>query len=398
MNSNARKARLTRVRLWLAKITVLGLSILFGGLAIEAFLRVSGRDRPLLWEPDPQLGWHHIPGASLHWVEEGDGHVQINALGFRDTERALEKDHGVFRIAVFGDSTTEAVQVDLEQTFTRLLEKRLQRCGRRVEVLNFGVSGYGPLQEYLLYLSRGKQFAPDLVLEGVFLDNDVADGDRRLATGQRGAPFLEPASKGEFAIDDSAAVASSLSYTREPVHTLRRYSAIYRMLRAGRSASLSELASGLGATGSAEPPKRFLLYSDPLSREWEEAWEAFERVITRFAATVRQDGATFALVSVPAGQVVHPQVWRQLLQQHPAMSARQWDVLSAEKRLRLLAERHNIPLIAPLDVFIDNISTGPLFFKEIGHLTPRGHEVMADALDAALAEQGLVRGSDCGSS
>ena len=130
---------------WLAKLAVCAISTVVGILAIELFIRVAGHDRPLFWEPDAQLGWRHIPNAQLHWTEEGDGHVRIDSLGARDAERSIRKETGVFRIAVFGDSTTEAVQVDLEQEFTRLLEQRFHQRGLQIEVLSFGVIGYGPL-------------------------------------------------------------------------------------------------------------------------------------------------------------------------------------------------------------------------------------------------------------
>src|SRR5262249_50026530 len=101
----------------------------------------------------------------------------------------------------------------------------------------------------------------------------------------------------------------------------------------------------------------------------------------------------FAVVSIPAGQVVYPEVWKHLMSEYPAMAARQWDLLSAEKRLRLLADRHQIPLVAPLDRFVQGSSADSLFFHQIGHLTPRGHEMMAAAIDAALTERGLVPGN-----
>jgi hypothetical protein len=110
----------------------------------------------------------------------------------RDVERQVDKKPGVFRIAVFGDSMTEGVQVDLEQTYTQQLEKLLLARGLSVEVLNFGMNGYSPLSGFLLYDTYGKTFHPDLVIHAVFTDNDIADGDSALAAGQVGAPFVVP--------------------------------------------------------------------------------------------------------------------------------------------------------------------------------------------------------------
>src|SRR5438067_1958657 len=128
-------------RAWIVRLCAAAASIVIASIAIEGLIRVSGRDSVVVWRPDPRVGWWHIPGATMHWQEEGDGSVSINSLGMRDVERSRGKPDGVFRIAVFGDSMTEGVQVNLDQTYTQRLEKRLRSRGFNVEVLNFGVNG-----------------------------------------------------------------------------------------------------------------------------------------------------------------------------------------------------------------------------------------------------------------
>ena len=78
------------------------------------------------------------------------------------------------------------------------------------------------------------------------------------------------------------------------------------------------------------------------------------------------------------------------MKEYPAMSSRAWDLRLPEMDLRRFAENHHIPLIAPLDDFVRAASTDPLFFQQIGHLTPRGHDVMAAAVEATLVERGLL--------
>lgn len=70
--------------------------------------------------------------------------VSINSKGLRDVEHNCEKEEGIFRIVVLGDSFMEAYQVPLEQSFPRLLEKNLnKRSSKKVEVINLGVGGHG---------------------------------------------------------------------------------------------------------------------------------------------------------------------------------------------------------------------------------------------------------------
>jgi hypothetical protein len=375
--------------LWLARLIVLAGSLGLGLACLELIARAGGADRPLLWEPHPRLGWWHIPGAARHWVEEGDGWVEINSLGLRDVERTIAKPPGVVRIAVFGDSVTEAVQVNLSETFCQLLERRLRDRGHRVEVLNFGVNGYSPLQAYLLYNEIGKAFDPDLVLHVVFLDNDIADLHRGLASGDRGAPFLDGASD-DWKVDYSAAEASYRDYRRQPIFLVRRWSATYRAVSAARSAWIQNAYVTAGAASNQGIPKRYLLYEHPQSELWQDAWKRFERVIARFAAEVRADGARYAMVSAPAGQIVHPSAWDQLLKGYPAMQERQWQRMGPEHALNDLSVRRGLDLVAPFDAFAERASGAPLFFGGIGHLTPRGHQVMADFLEESLTARSLL--------
>src|SRR4051812_18310884 len=89
----------TRLR---TKLVLLCTSCLAGLFALELAVRLAGLDKPLIFEPDPQLGWRHIAGASVRFTEEGDGLVRINSHGHRDRERPIEKPDGVFRIVVLG--------------------------------------------------------------------------------------------------------------------------------------------------------------------------------------------------------------------------------------------------------------------------------------------------------
>src|SRR5262249_55451482 len=74
--------------------------------------------------------WRHVPRAE-GWAKrclgdrrEWQVYTRINALGLRD--RDIPYAHGdAFRILVLGDSFTDAMQIDQERIYTKLLERRL---------------------------------------------------------------------------------------------------------------------------------------------------------------------------------------------------------------------------------------------------------------------------------
>ena len=78
------------------------------------------------------------------------------------------KPPGERRIVVLGDSLVLAVQVPLQQTFCKQLERRLNGRGgaTHYRVINAGVQGYGPVEDALFYERVAARLQPDLVVVG----------------------------------------------------------------------------------------------------------------------------------------------------------------------------------------------------------------------------------------
>lgn len=148
----------------------------------EAGLVLLRIDFPDFYDYDPIVGSKLRPRIKGYYLKEGGGYVSINSDGLRDREHTLEKPPNTLRIAVFGDSFAEAIQVNQEEAFWAVMERGLQGCsnlrGRQVEVINFGQSGFGTAQEFLALQHRGWKYAPEIVLLTFFTGNDVTDNSR----------------------------------------------------------------------------------------------------------------------------------------------------------------------------------------------------------------------------
>ena len=69
---------------------------------------------------------------------------------------------------MLGDSFIEAFQVPFEKTVGEVLGRELSTLrGTPVEVLNFGVGGYGTTQELLTLKQQVWKYSPDLVVLAV---------------------------------------------------------------------------------------------------------------------------------------------------------------------------------------------------------------------------------------
>ncbi|RMD93563.1 MAG: hypothetical protein D6813_03905, partial [Calditrichaeota bacterium] len=112
---------------------------------------------------DKFLGWTIGPNR-----KSNNGLYKSNSYGMRsDREYNRLVSDGIFRIAVFGDSFTEGVDVSNENTWPSILEQKL----KKVEVLNFGVRAYGTDQALLRYKRDGQLFHPYLVIIGYMIEN-----------------------------------------------------------------------------------------------------------------------------------------------------------------------------------------------------------------------------------
>lgn len=124
----------------------------------------------------PTLARENIPDKEFIFRgKEFKVPIKYNSYGMRDEERNKEKDKDVVRIAVLGDSFMEGPHVPFEESFTRILENKLNNNGNlKTEALNFGVSSYG-LGHYLIVLrDKALEFDPDVVALGITY-NDFGD-------------------------------------------------------------------------------------------------------------------------------------------------------------------------------------------------------------------------------
>jgi len=169
---------LTLVRLSIT-LEIKNLLLLLGSiflclLAFEVFFRVW--DPPIakpgmyqIHRPSPVFGWELVPGAS--GFGRAGTYIHINGDGFRDSEHSPPKNAHVFRIMVIGDSFTFGQGVNLEDTYSKYLERLINNKGMTSEVINCGVIGYG-MWQYLEVLKRKViPYKPDMVILGIFIDD-----------------------------------------------------------------------------------------------------------------------------------------------------------------------------------------------------------------------------------
>lgn len=117
-------------------------------------------------------GHEHIPGLEARLMGTD---VKINSLGLRDYEYPTEKTPDVLRVLVLGDSITFGWGADLDDTYSKVLERKLNdeadAQSPSFEVISSGVGNYNSVMEVSYLAERGLLLDPDVVILGFFLND-----------------------------------------------------------------------------------------------------------------------------------------------------------------------------------------------------------------------------------
>lgn len=387
------------------KATLLLSGLIFVILAVEVALRVFGiRFDASLYNPDPVLGWSLRPGSHGWNVSEGQAYIRINSHGARDRERTLAKPPNTFRVAVLGDSATEARQVEIEQTFCGLLEKSLPSCsaigGKQVEVLNFGVPGYSTAQELLMLRTRVWEYQPDFIVLQTYLGNDLFDNYRRLDFTKPGGRPYYVCNSGPCTLDNSftqnAEVQPGSIYRHNLLADIMNMSR-FLMLVNSRLANMRQRRQLLQASarGPATGPvpgisadyAAWLAYAKPDHPDLLGAWQATEGTLLLFRDEVRAHHLDFLVISFPMVMQIYPDLAAR------ATFAKRHDISLdyQEKRLAEFAAANGIPLISAADRLSRYAVEHHAFVAGFpntkpgeGHLNVIGHQLIAEMIQDNL--------------
>lgn len=252
---------------------------------------------------DRDLGWKLKPGASGEWKGEGESFVRVNSEGLRDREHTKAKPPNTLRVAVLGDSFTEAIHVPVEQTFWSKLERKLGNCdavkGRKnVEVLNFGVQGYGTAQQLIMLRKKVWDYNPDIVVLAFYIGNDVINNSPKLEY-DRYRPFFVYDASGKLVPDMAFRNLAPIDRNERAVSFVDRLPGWIvnnsRILQVAKKADLDIKKRQLSKDFTALSAKNL---QQPEDAAWREAWRVTEGLIVTMRNEVVQKKADFLVVTI----------------------------------------------------------------------------------------------------
>jgi lysophospholipase L1-like esterase len=352
------------------RVTVLILVLAVEFALLEVGMRAVGGSEAApafqkIFMQDPLVGHRLQPNArTVYSTVEFSTPLAINPQGVRDDRSLGAKRPGQRRIVVLGDSLVLSVQVPLQEAFTSVLERDLAEAAPEIDwqVVNAGVQGYGPVDDWLFYRHVVDALDPDLVLIVAFVANDAT----------------EAFDKASWLVDDRPPVVGAGEAAVTATRRIVRASMVLQNLRL----RWDQVKAAATDPGAERPLASYLAEpSVEVSQGLELTREAFGRIASRASAR----GAGTALVLMPARFQLDDADYGRL---NSGVTAAGHVLLrhAATDRFRTALTPLGLPMLDLLPVLQAQDHPADLFFQRNIHLTPRGHAVVGHALrDFVLA-------------
>ncbi|MBI3032860.1 hypothetical protein HYY69_05260 [Candidatus Woesearchaeota archaeon] len=354
---------------------------------MEGFLRIIDFLEPRSVETyrttDDVMHHAFLPNSSgVFTTPEWNVSYKINSLGLRDYEYELyefdNQEKQRTRILMLGDSFIEGYGVELEQSVSKVLEKKLNKNqlskDKKYEVINAGVSSYSPILEYLYLKEKGLKLKPDIIILNLDLldvSNDVEYKSKALFNEQKKI-IAVPGSKHE-----QAAVEKGVIGTLFSLKIIQKTKNLYDHLLFYKFPFLFNKRFN-----NAIKTKNILIDPYVISRtdniiEFKEEIDITKQYIQEVAALSKSNNITFILHIFPRPHQVSATEWKsRTLNGFDLGEIYSTKVL---EEFEVFARENNILAINSMDYFKNTTEHG-VFFTYDYHWTEKGHEIAAQAL------------------
>ncbi len=326
----------------------------------------------------PRIGFTYTPSFKGRMPHESGGYlIRSNTAGFRsEHEFVAERAPGVSRVLLFGDSQTAALGVSNRQRYSDLIEGMTPD----LEIFNFAIDGIGVDQEYLTYLEH-RHIAHDLVVIGLYVE-DIARVSTRFHAwkdphGEKfyyAKPYYEfcgnvlslnhvPVPKGSWT--GETVPQNRMPPSAEPVRWVSRTLNTVRSVVPNTATRRALMGSRLGVLiQRIRKVQRAPDYGSPDNV----GWRLLSEILKVWIANSR---TPVLLVPIPMRAFVYGES----------------DPTGYQSRYRDLMAATQCLLHDPLPDLLSYASSERhrFFFTQDAHLSPYGHEALAQSIQPAIA-------------
>ena len=335
---------------------------------------------------------------------EFSAQIRTNALGLRDDELATTKSENEIRILLLGDSVVAGFEVARKETLEFQLQTLMQQKfpGKKIEVINAGVRGYGTDQELLYLKNRGLALQPDVVVLGFVPANDLENNVTVHTAGRLfSKPYFEFAETGALILRGvpvphyeqqkqiySAVmpVASMLPVDENAGHQqawkvwISKHFYIYGFV-ARRLKSASPALIGLlkkyEILHNPLPREQVDFYRLPMSENWRVRWKITLALIREMQQTCTQNDIEFLLWNFPLKEQIYRRD-REIFQRSFTVAENELDFQLPGRKMAEFAAKYRIEFVRADTIFSRLAKDGQRFhFLTDHHFNAQGHRLIS---------------------
>lgn len=274
-------------------LALLLIALLVAFTFLEVSIRIFLPQTTNIYQYDEDYLFQFRPYSEITYVTPDFTQTSsFNSHGFRDNEYAYEnKPADTYRIIFLGDSMTAGLEVDLNQTYPKLVEQRLRKefPNKNIEVLNVAANGWSTEQQLIFMEKNGINYSPDLVVLAYALVNDQMDNVQRNLFNFDGSNLTinkdRPLSQSRL--------RSVYYFFSTRFHTFNFFLFNYWRIKD----SLKHVDEPHKIEYQDTFP-RYLLKDDPADVKYE--WAKTEALLDRMQASLSNNNSTLMLMIIPA--------------------------------------------------------------------------------------------------
>ncbi len=317
--------------------------------------------------------------------------VQLNSAGFRDDDFNRVPPQA---IAIIGDSYVFGYGVNQEELFTKVMERKMNVPS--ASVLNLGIEGTG-MAEYLQSLQRYGNRAETVVLV-YFTGNDILLQEEKVSSAQRLEKLCSSLQSCTLAhlvyyklrLKSAGPTGRENPLTRIPPETLQHIDPEY--LKQAREWKINPYTI-----------VRALRYNPDLNEVYEENIEAFatipanKELLYEFVIQAQQNHQRLIVVLMPAYFTTSGRHMNSLAKMGYQVDNAQ-DLICNQRLHQIIRDflrQYSVEVVDLQEHFcqeqVQKTSINSLFYLLDGHLTPAGHEFVAEILVDTIARKRTLK-------
>ena len=360
------------------EITLLAVSTVIAIIICEFFLRIflpqiSNHEK--MFDYDATLGWKFIPNSKGIVIYPGGirNPIETNSMGFRDHAPSANKKR---KLLVLGDSFVSNISVKDNDVFTEIMEGQLEKY----DVQNFGVSGYGQVQEYLLLQQWIKIIKPDIVLLIIFVQNDFTDNIGPHWRYTRPYATLES--------EDSILVIHPQPKNQQDKNakdSLGIFSESHLNILITRS--LNKL---FPETDSLYTPHEFYTCQWPTPESHDLRFRIMGELLLKIANLGKENGVPVVFALAPSNVQIEDELWESFVKKNQKNQKKYLRTLPND-RLMEFARRNHLLMLDFFPLLLQESRRNVKLYHHVEqHWTKEGNRVVANALLDYLESKSLI--------